>query len=216
MKLDLHTHTRGSWDCLSDPEVLLERAEAKGIDRIAVTDHNALTVALELARVHPSRVIPGEEVRTLEGVDVIGLYLSREIPERTPALETCRLIREQGGIVYLPHPFASGKGGSGRLAEELAPHLDVVEVYNARLRSREKNERGARLAERHGLLRGAGSDAHSLGEVGNAWVEVPHHPNEPGPFLESLQSASVHGTRAGLHVFLLSNWAKLRKRMSVS
>lgn len=214
MRLDLHLHTRGSWDCLSDPEAVLARADALQIDRIAITDHNVLEVAIEMAARYPERVIPGEEIKTAEGVDVIGLYLSEEIPKGTPAKETCRQIREQGGIVYLPHPYAPGKGGSGRLAETLVSHLDVVEVYNARLRSDKRNAKGADLALRHGLLRGAGSDAHSLGEVGNAWVEVAIHPNEPKAFLESLRSATIHGNRAGAHVFLHSNWAKMRKRLS--
>lgn len=214
MRMDLHLHTRGSWDCLSDPEAVLAQADARRIDRIAITDHNVLGVALEMAARYPDRVIPGEEVKTAEGIDVIGLYLSREIPKGTPARETCRQIKNQGGIVYLPHPYASGKGGSGRLAETLSPHLDVVEVKNARLRSDERNAMGAALALRHGLLQGAGSDAHSVGEVGNAWVEVPLHPNEPKAFLESLRSATIHGVRAGAHVFLHSNWAKIRKRFS--
>ncbi|MEX0935541.1 MAG: PHP-associated domain-containing protein, partial [Gemmatimonadota bacterium] len=146
-------------------------------------------------------------------VDVIGLYMSEEIPRGTPAEETCRRIRDQGGVVYLPHPYARGKGGSGMLAETLAPFLDVVEVFNARLRSSDRNARAEDLAGRHGLLRSAGSDAHTVHEIGNAWVDVPRHRNEPAAFLDALGDASVHGRRAGLHVFALSNWAKLRKKM---
>ena len=165
-----------------------------------------------MARRHPDNVIPGEEVRTAEGIDLIGLYLQEEIPRGTPARETCLQIREQGGITYLPHPYAPGKGGGGRLAEELAPLVDVVEVFNARIRAARRNQRGEALAERHGRLRGAGSDAHTVGEIGNAWVELPDHPNRPEELLAALRDASIHGTRAGLHVFLGSNWAKLRKR----
>lgn len=213
IRIDLHLHTWGSWDCLSDPEAVLERARRRGIDRIAITDHDSLPVARAMAARHPDRVIAGEEVKTAEGVDVIGLYLSEEIPKGTPAEETCRRIRAQGGVVYLPHPYAPGKGGSGRLAERLAPHIDVVEVFNARLRSGRRNASGLGLARRHGLLQGAGSDAHSLEEVGNGWVRLPQHANEPKALLGALRSATVHGTRAGTHVFLYSNWAKLRKRL---
>jgi predicted metal-dependent phosphoesterase TrpH len=213
MQLDLHLHTRGSWDSLSDPEAVLRRALERGLDRVAITDHNRLDVALEAAQRHPDRIIPGEEVRTAEGVDVIGLYLSEEIPEGTPAEETCRWIRRQGGIVYLPHPYAPGKGGSGRLAETLAPLVDVVEVFNARLRSRRRNERALKLARRHGKLRGAGSDAHTVGEVGNGRVRVPPHPNEAAALLAALEEAEVEGRKAPLHVFLGSNWAKVRKRL---
>ncbi len=216
LRLDLHLHTRGSWDSLSDPEAVLARARARGVGRVAITDHNRLHVALEMAARHPEEVIPGEEVKTAEGIDVIGLYLSEVIPRGTPMLETCREIRAQGGIVYLPHPYAPGKGGSGRFAETLAPHVDVVEVFNARLLVPGANRKGAELAARQGKLPGAGSDAHTAREVGNAWVEVAPHPNEPGALLKALAEPGVRirGRGAGLHVFLLSNLAKLRKRLA--
>ncbi|MEX0856103.1 MAG: PHP-associated domain-containing protein [Gemmatimonadota bacterium] len=213
LRLDLHLHTRGSWDCLSDPDAVLARAAEQGIGRIAITDHDRLGLALEWASRHPDRVIPGEEVRTAEGVDLIGLYLSTEIPRGTPAEETCRRIREQGGIVYLPHPFAPGKGGGGRLAERLAPLVDVVEVFNGRLRNPAHNVRARELAGRHGRLAAAGSDAHTVGEVGGSWVELPHHRNEPEALLAALAHGTVRGVRAPFHVFLASNWAKLRKRL---
>ncbi len=214
MRIDLHLHTRGSWDCLSDPEAVLERAWSRGIERIAITDHNRLAVAASMANRYPDRVIAGEEVKTAEGIDVIGLYLENEIPKGTPAVDVCRRIREQGGIVYLPHPFARGKGGDGRLARSLLPYLDVVEVFNSRLRSRKRNQRALELARESGLLQGAGSDAHTIGEIGNAWVELPRHPSDPESLREALRRATVHGRRAGLHVRLASNWAKLRKSVT--
>ncbi|MDX1495351.1 MAG: dephospho-CoA kinase, partial [Longimicrobiales bacterium] len=73
MKVDLHLHTHGSRDCLSDPEAVLERALELGYHRIAITDHDRVHVALEMAEKHPDRIIPGEEVKTAEGIDVIGL-----------------------------------------------------------------------------------------------------------------------------------------------
>jgi len=213
MRIDLHLHTSGSWDSLSDPEAVLRRALDRGLDRIAITDHNSVEVALAMAARHPERVVVGEEVRTAEGIDVIGLYLSNAIPKGTPARETCLRIREQGGIVYLPHPYARGKGGSGALAEALAPLLDVVEVFNARLLSRERNEKAVELARNHGLLRGAGSDAHTLAEVGGTWVELPSHANTPAALIEALASAEVHAKAAHPVVFLGSNLAKVRKAL---
>jgi len=120
LRIDMHLHTHASWDCLSDPEKVLEKALARGLDRIAITDHDRIWAAREMARRYPDRIIAGEEVKTAEGIDVIGLYLKEEIPGGTPAREVCARVREQGGLVYLPHPYARGKGGSGRYAEELA------------------------------------------------------------------------------------------------
>ena len=213
MRIDMHLHTVGSWDCLSAPERVLDAALAKGYSRIAITDHDRLHVALRMAEAFPDHIIPGEEVRTREGIDVIGLYLSEEIPKRTPAEETILRIREQGGIPYLPHPYAPGKGGDGRYAEALGPLCDVIEVFNARLHSARANALAGDLAGRHGKLRGAGSDAHTVGELGNAFVELPAHANCSGALLAALASAKAGGSDASLLVHLASTWAKVRKLM---
>jgi predicted metal-dependent phosphoesterase TrpH len=213
VKLDLHLHTLGSWDCLSDPEAALERALGEGYHRIAITDHNRIGVAMEMHQRHPQRIIPGEEVKTREGIDVIGLYLREEIPKGTPALEAVEQIREQGAIPYLPHPFAGGKGGGGRMADELAAACDVVEVFNARLHPTRLNRPALELAERHMKLHGAGSDAHTLGELGGAFVEVPSHPNTADGLRAALSCARTGGRTASRLVHLASTWAKVRKRL---
>ena len=213
LRIDFHMHSSGSHDCLSHPEAVLVTALGRGVGRIALTDHNRLDVSLVMAERHPEAVIPAEEVRTAEGIDVIGLYLRSEIPKGTPAREVCDRVHDQGGVVYLPHPYAAGKGGNGRHAEALAPHVDVVEVFNGRLHEPRQNELAEALAERHGRLRGAGSDAHTLGEVARSWVELPGHPNEPAALMEALTLGRVHGTTAGRWVHLASGWAKVRHRL---
>lgn len=209
LRVDLHNHTRASFDCLSDPEKLLARGLDRGLDRMAITDHNVLEVALEMADRHPGRIIPGEEVKTAEGIDVIGLYLHTVIPKGTPALETCTLIREQGGIVYLPHPYAGGKGGGGAHVERLVPHIHVIEVFNARLHPGRLNAPAEQTATRHGLLRGAGSDAHTVGEIAGAGVTLPDHANTAEGLLLALKEAEVWGKTAPWLVHLASTVAKL-------
>lgn len=213
LRIDFHMHTCGSHDSLSQPEAVLRAARSRGVGRIAVTDHNQLGVSLRMAERHPDDVIPAEEVRTAEGIDVIGLYLHTEIPKGTAAREVCERVRAQGGLVYLPHPYAAGKGGGGRLAEELAPHVDIVEVFNGRLHDPRQNERAAQLAARHGRARGAGSDAHTLREVGRSWVELPLHPNEPAALMEALPRGRIHGWTAERWVHLGSTWAKVRHKL---
>jgi predicted metal-dependent phosphoesterase TrpH len=146
-------------------------------------------------------------------VDVIGLYLSDEIPKGTPARETVERIRAQGGIPYLPHPYAEGKGGGGRLAEELAPLVDVVEVFNGRLHPGRLNAPAEDLARRHARARGAGSDAHTLAEVGGVSVEVAAHRNRPDAFLRALADGTVRGRTTSTLVHLASTWAKVRKKL---
>jgi predicted metal-dependent phosphoesterase TrpH len=213
MRIDLHLHTRHSFDCLSDPEAVLARARALGLDAIGVTDHNEIAGALALQRAYPDRVIVGEEVKTAEKVDVIGLFLRERIPKGTPALETCRLIHEQGGLVYVPHPFAGGKGGGGRILAEIEGEIDLLEGFNARLHDARLNDRAVAWAAERGVPVGAGSDAHTIAEVGRGFVEIPDCALEPAAFLAAMRHAVLHGTMSSRAVHLASTFAKIRKRI---
>ena len=215
--MDLHLHTAGSFDCLSDPDAVLDTALEHGLGRIAITDHNELDVALQMADAYPDLVIPGEEIKTEESIDVIGLYLSELIPKGTPAIETIERIREQGGIPYLPHPYAAGKkGAGGRFAEKLAPLCDVVEIFNARLHQPKQNRLAGELAERHGSLCGAGSDAHTLGELGSVSVEVQPHPNQASALRLALANGRITGSVSSHLVHIASTWAKFRKKFPIA
>jgi len=211
--LDLHLHSVGSWDSLSDPEALLARAAEQGIDRLAITDHNELFVARAMAERYPDRVIPGEEVKTAEGIDVIGLYLTEVIPKGTPARETIDRIRDQGGIPYLPHPFAKGKGGGGVHVDDLAPLVDVVEVFNSRLHPEALNAPTRPVVARYGRLTSVGSDAHTVGEIGNAKLRVPRHENTAEGLRWALARATWTAREASRLVHLGSTWAKVRKKL---
>ena len=211
LRIDMHLHTARSFDCLSQPERVLQAAAARGIDRLCITDHNEIAAALRLAEAYPERVIVGEEVKTAERVDVIGLYIQTLIPKGTPARETCERIRAQGGLVYMPHPYAGGKGGDGRLLDELAELIDIVEVFNARLHRTELNQRAAQWAAANGKPGGAGSDAHTLAEIGQAHVEVEAHEHSAPGFLRALHSARVHGATTPRVAHLASTYAKLHK-----
>lgn len=213
VRVDMHLHTAASFDCTSDPAAVVGAAIAAGIDRVCITDHNEIAAALELKARYPEHVIVGEEVRTREGPDVIGLFLEEAIPKGTPALETCQRIRAQGGIVYVPHPFAGGKGGGARFLDGIAQGVHVVEGFNARVHSSRLNRRGAEWAQSRGLPIGAGSDAHTLRELGRAWVEVPWFEDEPGAFLAALRHGRIQGRTSSRLVHLASTWAKLRKRL---
>ncbi|HSJ09841.1 MAG TPA: PHP domain-containing protein [Longimicrobiales bacterium] len=209
----MHLHTRASFDCLSDPHEVMRCARARGLDRICVTDHNEIAAAVELHAAYPGRVIVGEEVKTAEGVDVIGLFLTEAIPKGTPARETCERIRAQGGLVYVPHPFAGGKGGGGRILPEIEDLVDAFEGFNARIHDPALNARAVAWAKARDLPLGAGSDAHTLRELGRAWVELPDFEPTPGALLAALRAGTIHGTLSSHAVHLASTWAKVRKRL---
>lgn len=211
IRVDMHLHTCASFDCLSDPDAVVAAAFARGIGRVCITDHNGIEAALSLRERYGHRVIVGEEVKTAEGVDIIGLYLNDGIPKGTPARETCERIRAQGGIVYVPHPFAGGKGGSGRVLPAIADRVDAVEGFNARIHLKRLNDRAVAWGRAHGKAIGAGSDAHTLREVGRAYVEVQPFADDAGSFLAALGSGWVHGRLSSWAVHLASSYAKLRQ-----
>jgi hypothetical protein len=169
-------------------------AEGSGLDAIAVTDHNAFGGALEtveLARDHELIVIPGEEVKTDGQGEVIGLFLREEIPGRLSFEETIAAIKEQGGLVYLPHPFDRMHSipDSATLQRHLGD-IDVFEVYNARLLFEAYNGEALRFARKYNLTMGAGSDAHVLQGLGTGAMRMRAF-DGPEEFMLSLRSAQV-------------------------
>jgi predicted metal-dependent phosphoesterase TrpH len=192
--IDLHLHTDWSHDCSIPAEDLLDHAEAIGLGGIAVTDHNVFGGALEaveLARGRDLVVIPGEEVKTDNQGEVIGLFLEEEIPRGLSFADTVSAIREQGGLVYLPHPFdrLHAIPDPATLHRHLA-EIDVFEVYNARLLRDSFNDEALRFARKYRLLQGAGSDAHVLQGVGTGAVRMRRFEG-PEEFLLSLSSAEI-------------------------
>jgi predicted metal-dependent phosphoesterase TrpH len=190
---DLHMHTEHSHDCAVPVAELLDHAERIGLGAIAVTDHNVFSgaeEAAELARDRALTVIPGEEVKTDAG-EVIGLFLNEEIPRGMSWAETIAAIREQGGVVYLPHPFdrLHTIPDAGTLHRHLA-EIDVFEVYNARLLFEGFNDEAMRFARKYNLTMGAGSDAHVLQGVGTGLVRMRAF-ETPEEFLISLRSAEI-------------------------
>jgi predicted metal-dependent phosphoesterase TrpH/glycosyltransferase involved in cell wall biosynthesis len=191
---DLHTHTSWSHDCRIEVGELLDHAELEGLGAIAVTDHNVFggaQEAVEAARARELVVIPGEEIKTAGQGEVIGLFLSEEIPRGLTFEKTIAAIRAQGGIVYLPHPFdrLHAIPDAPTLQRHLAD-IDVFEVYNARLLFEAYNDEALRFATKYNLTMGAGSDAHVLQGLGTGALRMREF-DGPEEFLVSLRTAQV-------------------------
>jgi predicted metal-dependent phosphoesterase TrpH len=214
---DLHMHTTWSHDCSIEVDELLDHAEAEGLGAIAVTDHNVFGGALEAAEKARSRkliVIPGEEVKTADQGEVIGLFLKEEIPRGMSFGETVEAIREQKGIVYLPHPFDRMHAipEPATIHRHLA-EIDVLEIYNARLLFENYNEEAERFARKYNLLAGAGSDAHVLAGVGTGVVRMRRF-SGPEEFLVSLRTAEVLRRPKSLVYLQGLKWVAQAKSMS--
>ena len=195
IRVDCHLHTELSGDAVTSIDELAERVELERLDVVCVTDHNVTAAAAAAAeRGIGARVIVGEEIRTQDG-DVIGLFLTERIPYVLPLADAIARIKEQGGLVYLPHPFDPGRSTlspviSDRLCAEGT--ADIVEVFNAKIEDQDHNRQAALLAARYDLPGGVGSDAHDPEGIGAACLEMPDF-DGPADFLAALRYASVVG-----------------------
>ncbi|MGA9139022.1 MAG: PHP domain-containing protein [Methanocella sp.] len=168
LKYDLHLHSRYSPDGTLDVRDIFRIAKKRGLDGIAITDHDTVRGGLEALKLKPEGldVICGCEVNTDRG-DVIGLFLTEEIrsKEHVSVIEE---IHAQGGVAVVPHPFDSIRGSAFWLTDRDAPLIDGVEVVNARCVFRRSNAAADLYAGRFDRARTGGSDAHFGGEIGNA------------------------------------------------
>jgi predicted metal-dependent phosphoesterase TrpH/glycosyltransferase involved in cell wall biosynthesis len=197
--VDLHMHTDHSYDCATPVEVLLAEARARGLGAIAVTDHN------EISGAHAARdradgiaVIVGEEVKTADQGEVIGLFIEEKIPRGMTLQETIAEIKRQGGLVYVPHPFdrLHSVPDYEHLLDVL-DDVDAIEVFNPRVAISEFNDEAARFAAKYRIPAGAGSDAHVPQGLGSVRIRMRefHGPEE---FLESLRDADIVRNPASL------------------
>lgn len=214
VRVDLHSHSEYSKDSRSTLEKIIEAVPKAGLHALALTDHDELAGALDLKKRAPFFVIPGEEIKTTEG-EIIGLFLSEWIPPGLTPLETVERIKEQGAIAYVPHPFDEVRGS--RLTEaglhQIVDKIDMLEVFNAR-NARPKFNRKARDFARHrSLLAGAGSDAHTVGEYGSAYIELPRF-DDAQSFRDALPRGRWQGRLSSPLVHVHTRIDVLRKRVS--
>jgi predicted metal-dependent phosphoesterase TrpH len=194
VRVDCHLHTAASGDAVTTIDQLAEQTERNRLDVICITDHNVTATAVAAAeRDIGARVIVGEEIRTQQG-DLIGLFLTERIPYVLPLAEVTGLIRAQGGLIYLPHPFDEGRSSLRAAATRLCADglADVIEVFNAKAEDQAVNDQAAALAARFGLPGAAGSDAHDPEGIGAAYLEMPDF-DGPQSFLAALPRAVITG-----------------------
>jgi len=208
--IDLHCHTRGSFDSLSAPKDVVKAAASRGLTHLAITDHDRIDAALEARDLAPPglMIIVGEEVKTRDG-DMICTFLERAIPPGLSAVETIAAAREQGGLVGLPHPFDRLRGSILRdpSMAHVVDAVDWVETHNARLVGK-GNEQALEFARERGLPGVAVSDAHSIMEVGVAFSVLEGDPSTPAGLLAALPPVDIVPGRATMFVRLWTPIAK--------
>jgi predicted metal-dependent phosphoesterase TrpH len=213
IRADLHNHTHFSPDSIMSPQDLLRRAKEAGIDCVAVTDHNTVRGGLSARELATNViVIVGEEVRSSDG-ELLGLFLSQDIPAGLPAEETIARIKDQGGIVGVPHPFDPFRSGLSQVEmSRLASKIDFVEALNSRVMLGVHNKRAMEFARQHDLPVSAASDAHSPRELGRSYVEMAPF-TDPSEFLQSLRSGVLVGSLSNPFIHLISRYATMRHKI---
>ncbi len=196
---DLHVHSEFSKDCVSSVESIIATAREIGLGALAIADHNEIEgafLARELAQGDPF-IIVAEEVKTSEG-EVIGLFLREAIPRGLTFDQTLSLIKEQDGLVYVPHPFdALRTTPSYRTLVDNLHRIDVIEIYNAKVALSSFNLSAERFAAKYNIVAGAGSDAHVLQALGTAMLHMPRFHDAPS-FLAALWEADIIARRKNL------------------
>lgn len=169
-------HTNHSHDCATPVEVLLETAKVQGLGAIAVTDHNLVSgahAAAEIADDYGVKIIIGEEVKTKDQGEVIGLFIEEQIPKGVTLQEAIADVKRQGGLVYVPHPFDRMHSVPDyKHLLDVLEDIDLIEVFNPRVAFSAFNDEAARFAAKYRIVAGAGSDSHVAQAPGSAHQHV--------------------------------------------
>lgn len=192
IRAEFHCHTVYSHDSSNRIPQLLQAAAARGIQRLAITDHNTIQGALRAKELDPVRVVVGEEILTARG-ELLGYFMEEEVPRGLSPLETIARLKAQGAFIAVPHVFDWRRHG-WRMEdlEEILPQVDALEVFNARCLSPRINRQGRAFAEQRGYPMIAGSDAHSVVELGLASVWLPDF-NSADELRDALGHARIEG-----------------------
>lgn len=214
IKVDMHMHSEVSPDSRMPAAVQARRIREVGLDVACATDHNSTLGGLRLREAADGfRVVVGSEILSRDG-EIVGLFLEKDVPRGLSAEDTIARIRDQGGIVSVPHPFSRNRLGHIRRAalERVHDRIDAIEVFNAREAFASDNARAAAFAAEHGIRGAVGSDSHRPAEIGAAWVEMDDFTDRDG-FLASLGGGSVSGSLSGVLVHVWTRWDVFRKRL---
>jgi predicted metal-dependent phosphoesterase TrpH len=201
-------------DCTTSLDELIGRCIELGINCVAIADHGTVEGGLTLKEKAPFIVVVAEEILTPEG-ELMGMFLESTIPNGLSAEDTINNIKEQNGLVCIPHPFDRLRLSAIKMNtfSRIADKVDIIEVFNARtILFRNRNRIGA-IAKKYSLKESAGSDAHTLAEVGNVYVEMPPFSSRDD-FLDALAQAKICGRSTSPLVHFTSLKNRMKRRFS--
>lgn len=212
-KIDFHTHSIVSQDGGVRAE-RYSRVLGDGLlQYIAVTDHRDISGALKLRQQLGDKIIVGEEIKT-QGGEIIGLYLSEAIKSGMTLAETIKAIKQQNGLVYIPHPFEQGRHGLNQ--QDMEAHknsFDIIEVFNGRGWGRGKSKLAKQFAADNNIVMASSSDAHGLNGLARAYTIINEPPTRDN-LVEQLRHAELVMNYSSLMAYLDPTINRLKKRFS--
>ncbi len=212
-KIDLHTHSIGSPDGGLSVEHYRRMLTSGGLQAVAVTDHDSVSVALALRKQLGNQIIIGQEITTTEG-EIIGLFLKRLVPPALSPEETIQHIRRQNGLVYIPHPFETVRQGlSPSTLERIIKDVDILEIHNGRAYFQNKSLLARRWANDYKVAGAASSDAHGWIGWGRTYSRIAQQPTA-GNLVDLLQDARYAAKKVGPRGILYPKLHRVRKRLT--
>ena len=214
IRADLHVHTTYSKDSLITPKDLVYYAKKRGLNAVAVTDHNQLEGAYKIAKETDFLIIPGMEISSSDG-HIVALNVSNLIPRGLNAVETVERIHEAGGIAIACHPFVLFKGA---LKENVCETFDAIEIINARAFPFKRSvKKATQTADRLKLSRVAGTDAHYGPQIGYGYTVI----ETSEPSVKAIARAIVEGhcqpfgTPVPLTLNLMQEFQRVKRRLNL-
>ncbi len=210
--VELHAHTNYSRDGVVLLDDLQGLCREKGIDKLAITDHNRVDGALVAVRLYPMLVIPGLEVKTTKG-ELLAWYISEDVPAGLSPQETISRLRDQEALIGVPHPFDRYRSGAWELDDllEIVDLVDIIEVFNSRCIHQADNDKALAFAKEHDKLMTCGSDAHVRSEFGHSVMLCEPFASTAEGLKSAIESATRREKLSRVTVHLWTKFVKIAK-----
>lgn len=211
--VEFHCHTIYSKDSLMHIENLLDAISRKGIDRIAITDHNTILGALKATEIASEKIIVGEEIMTQAG-EFLAFFVREAVPPGLSPEDTISRLHQQGAFICFSHPFDHFRKGHWKIGEleRTFPLVDAIEIFNSRCINSADNTAAQLFANQHGLTGMVGSDAHTIMEIGRSTLLLPDFRNSESLQI-SLKSAIQKVKLSPSWIHLTSRYANWYKKI---
>lgn len=211
-KVDLHTHSEASPDGGITAQQYAHALSSGMLDMIAITDHNSVSYAQDVQSQLGDKVIVGEEIMTADG-EIVGLYLKEVIEPGLSAQETCRRIKAQHGLVYIPHPFETvRKGLHPAKLEEIQKLVDIIEVCNGRAIRQNHGSKAVVWSKLNRVPGAASSDAHGIRGLGRTFTRCKQLPTK-STLVDQIGAATLITERPTVRALLYPKYHRARRKL---